>query len=314
MRSDMASHNTAYAQPIPDHDPLAAPSARDFDEHTITAAVIKRFADTPDPRLKELMTSLVTHLHAFVRDVEPSFEEWLAAIRFLTRTGRTCDDKRQEFILLSDTLGVSMLVDAINHRLPEGATETTVLGPFYVENPPVAAHGGDITAGMKGVPLHVSGTVASADGRLLPGAVIDVWQSDDEGYYDVQRPELEGPALRARLHADEGGRFSFWTIQPTFYPIPDDGPVGDLLKATNRHPYRPAHLHFMIAAPGHETLVTHLFVAGDPYLDSDAVFGVKQSLIVELQEHEPGPAPDGRTMAAPWKSLAHAFGLKPTGR
>jgi len=286
-------------------------STRDFDEHSITQAVVERFADTPDPRLKLVLQSLVRHAHDFVRDVDLSMDEWLAAVMFLTRTGQISDDKRQEFILLSDTLGISMLVDAINHRQPEGATETTVLGPFYVQNPPELRSGADISGGEEGTPLHVTAIVTSPGGTPLSAAQVDVWQSDDDGFYDVQRPEIEGANLRARFRADEDGRISFWTIVPKFYPIPADGPVGDMLAATKRHPYRPAHIHFMIAAEGYETLVTHLFVDNDPYLDSDAVFGVKQSLIVTLDEHEGGEAPQGRSMAGAWTSLEHHFGLKP---
>lgn len=284
-------------------------STRDFDEHSITDAVVERFAATPDARLRQILTSLVRHAHDFVRDVELSQDEWLAAITFLTRTGHMCDDKRQEFILLSDTLGISMLVDAINHRQPEGATETTVLGPFYVQNPPVMADGADISAGLSGTPLHVSGTVTSPDGTPLAGATVDVWQSDDDGFYDVQKPG-DDPQLRARFIADAKGRFSLWTLVPKFYPIPDDGPVGEMLEATKRHPFRPAHIHFMIAQPGYDTLVTHLFVDGDPYLDSDAVFGVKQSLVVTLEDGQ-GAAP-GRPGVNDWKSLDHRFGLKPS--
>jgi len=281
---------------------------RDFNELSITDAVIERFAGTPDARLKQILTSLVHHAHDFVRDVELTQEEWLAAIRFLTRTGHMCDDKRQEFILLSDTLGISMLVDAINHRQPAGATETTVLGPFYVQNAPALQHSADISAGLQGTPLFVSGTVTSPKGGALAGAIVDVWQSDDDGFYDVQKPG-DDPQLRARFVTDAEGRFSLWTLVPKFYPIPDDGPVGEMLNATRRHPYRPAHIHFMIAADGFETLVTHLFVTGDPYLDSDAVFGVKQSLIVELEEGA-GAAP-GRPELGAWKRLDHRFGLKP---
>lgn len=283
---------------------------RDLNEHTITQAVLDRIAETPDPRLKAVMSSLVQHLHGFVRDVEPTFEEWQAVIGFLTRTGQTCTGTRQEFILLSDVLGVSMLVDAINHRQPAGATETTVLGPFHVTDVPFQPLGADIGAGLAGERLHVEGTVSSADGTPLPGAVLEVWQSDDDGFYDVQRPELDGPSLRTRLRADGQGRFHFWTIMPTAYPIPDDGPVGDLLKATKRHPWRPAHLHFMISAAGHEQLVTHIFVEGGDYLDSDAVFGVKGSLIQAFTRHGPGQAPDGTVVAGPWRQLSHGFGLK----
>lgn len=285
---------------------------RDFNEDNITDAVIARFANTPDPRLKQIMTGLVRHLHACVRDVEPTFEEWQFAIGYLTRVGQMCTDKRQEFILLSDTLGVSMLVDAINHRMPEGATQTTVLGPFFVAGLPELKLGANIAGTISGEPLYVEGTVTSAgSGRPLAGAVIDAWQSDDDGYYDVQRPELTEPALRGRFRADSNGRFHFWSITPRFYPIPDDGPVGEMIKATKRHPYRPAHVHFMIGAAGHETLVTHVFAEGDPYLDSDAVFGVKNSLIKTFVSREPGAAPDGRVIATPWRSLDYDFGLKP---
>lgn len=261
---------------------------RDFDESNITAAVLERLASTPDPRLRQVIQSLVTHLHAFVRDVEPSFAEWETAIDFLTRTGHMCDGKRQEFILLSDTLGVSMLVDAINHRLPEGATPTTVLGPFYVQNAPELPLGAEVARAMKGERLHVSGQVTSAGGAPLADAIVDIWHSDEDGFYDVQRPAAEEASLRARFRTDAEGRFHFWTIMPTAYPVPDDGPVGDMLKATGRHPMRPAHVHFMIAAEGHETLVTHVFAAGDPYLDSDAVFGVKQELIREFTREPAG--------------------------
>lgn len=272
---------------------------RDFDETSITDAVLERLAATPDPRMRQVAESLVRHLHAFVRDVEPSFEEWQTAIGFLTRVGQMCDDKRQEFILLSDTLGVSMLVDAINHRLPEGATPTTVLGPFYVESAPELPLGAEVAQAMKGERLHVSGQVKSAGGGPIAGALVDIWHSDEDGFYDVQRPAEENASLRARFRTDAEGRFHFWTLLPTSYPVPDDGPVGDLLRATGRHPMRPAHVHFMIAAPGHETLVTHVFVAGDAYLDSDAVFGVKQELIAEFPK-----APEGHRV------LQYDFALK----
>lgn len=283
----------------------------EINEQTITEAVLERFADTPDPRLRTVMASLIEHLHGFVRDIEPTFEEWQTAIATLTRIGHTCTDTRQEFILLSDVLGVSMLVDAINHRMPEGTTETTVLGPFHVADVPLCANGVDIGAGLPGERLFVSGRVNSADGRALPGAVVEIWQSDNDGFYDVQRPELVGPSLRTRLRANDAGQFHFWTIMPTSYPIPADGPVGDLLAATKRHAWRPAHLHFMISAAGHAQLVTHIFVAGDDYLDSDAVFGVKASLIQSFDRHFAGPAPDGTPVNGPWRSLDYAFGLKP---
>ncbi|HEV2677397.1 MAG TPA: intradiol ring-cleavage dioxygenase [Aliidongia sp.] len=283
---------------------------RDFDETNITAAVLDRFTATPDPRLKQIMQSLVRHLHDFARDVELTFEEWQYAIDYLTRTGRMCTDKRQEFILLSDTLGLSMLVDAINHRMPDGATETTVLGPFYVAGPPEFPLGADIAGSLPGEPLLVDGSVSGADGRPLAGAIVDVWQADRDGYYDVQRPELETALLRARFHTGADGKFSFKSVMPSFYPIPDDGPVGDMLQATARHPNRPAHIHFMIAAEGYQTLVTHVFAADSPYLDSDAVFGVKNSLIADFTRHDSG---DGR-MTGPFRFLTYDFGLKPSGK
>lgn len=248
-------------------------------EPSITDAVIERLQGTADPRLREVMTSAVRHLHAFVRDVRPSFDEWFAAVQFLTRVGQISNERRQEFVLLSDVLGVSMLVDALNHPPSAHVTDSTVLGPFYKEHPPELALDTDISNGVAGEPLAVDVEIQGTDGRLLPNALVDVWQSDSEGFYDAQRPELEGPRLRARFRSDKDAHVRFRSIMPTAYPIPHDGPVGDLLKLTGRHPWRPAHLHFLIAAPGYHTLVTHLFVQGDKYLDSDAVFGVKNSLV-----------------------------------
>jgi hydroxyquinol 1,2-dioxygenase len=286
---------------------------RDFDENNITAAVIDRFADTPDPRLKEIMSSLVRHLHAFACDVRLSFAEWSYAIDFLTRTGQICSDKRQECILLSDTLGLSMLVDAIDHPASAGATESTVLGPFYVASAPEMPLGSDVSGGLRGEPLYVEGTVCSSAGRPIANAVVDTWHSDDEGFYDVQRPELSAPALRGRFRTDANGRFYFWSIVPKFYPIPDDGPVGEMLAATARHPFRPAHVHFMISAPRHETLITHVFAADSPYLDSDAVFGVKDTLVREFTRETPGTGPDGKTVNKPWRKLSYSFALKRSG-
>lgn len=283
-----------------------------FTEHTITQAVVERLADTPDARTKQVMTSLVTHLHDFVRDVDLTFDEWRFAVDYLTRTGHKCDQHRQEFILLSDTLGVSMLVDAINHRMPPGATETTVLGPFYVVDAPEVPSGSDISGGMTGTPLYVEGSVSSADGRPLQDVLVDVWHTDDDGYYDVQQlDDLGGLAGRARFRTDREGRFRFWSIMPTYYPIPDDGPVGDMLKATGRHPNRPAHVHFMIRADGYDTLITHVFSADSPYLDSDAVFGVKDSLVADFAQELGGTAPDGRVVEGAWRRLSFDFGLKP---
>jgi protocatechuate 3,4-dioxygenase beta subunit len=250
-------------------------------EQQLTDLALARLADDADPRFRRLMTSLIRHLHAVVREVELTEAEWFEAIKFLTATGQKSDDRRQEFILLSDVLGASMLVDAINHRRPAGATENTVLGPFYVHGAREIALGADMAAGWKGEPTVVSGRVQSIDGTSLAGALLDLWQSNADGLYDVQLPKGDERQLRARLRAGADGRFWFRTIKPTSYPVPTDGPVGLILSRMGRHPYRPAHLHFIVSAPGHETAVTHLFVKGDPYLESDAVFAVKDSLVAE---------------------------------
>jgi hydroxyquinol 1,2-dioxygenase len=266
---------------------------RNLTQDNITQAVIARMADTPDPRLKEIMTSLVQHLHAFAREVKLTEEEWFRGIAFLTRVGHITDDKRQEFILLSDTLGLSMLTIAMNNEKPAGCTESTVFGPFYVEGAPNYDLGEDVANGAAGISCLVRGTVRGLDGEPVPGAEIHVWQADAEGKYDVQRADLEEPQARGVLHANSRGEYHFRSILAECYPIPDDGPVGDMLKATRRHPWRPAHLHFMIKAPGYETLITHVFRNGDPYLDSDAVFGVRQSLVADWVQQ-----PDGQYLVA----------------
>ena len=254
---------------------------RNLTQDNITQAVLARLADTPDPRLKEIMTSLVQHLHAFAREVKLTEAEWFRGIDFLTRAGHITDDKRQEFILLSDTLGLSMLTVAMNNDKPAGCTESTVFGPFYVEGAPVYDLGDDVAHGAAGTPCLVRGRVRGLDGEPVPGAELHVWQADAEGKYDVQRPDLAEPQARGVLHADREGRYHFRSVLAEPYPIPDDGPVGDMLRATKRHPWRPAHLHFMIQAPGYETLITHVFRNGDRWLDSDAVFGVRQSLVAD---------------------------------
>lgn len=249
-------------------------------EETSVDAVLARLHNCKDERLVEVMSSVIRHLHAVVKEVEPTQQEWALAIDFLTKTGQKCDDKRQEWILMSDTLGVSMLVDAINHRRPSGATENTVLGPFHVEGAPVYALGGNISKDGKGTPCFVSGRVLDSDGNAIPGAKLDVWQSNADGFYDVQQPGIQ-PAMNLRgiFRADDEGRYWFRTQKPQFYPVPTDGPVGKLLMAMGRHPFRPAHLHYIVSAEGFETVTTHIFVRDDPYLHSDAVFGVKESLI-----------------------------------
>ena len=253
-----------------------------FSEERSAEVVAASFGDTPDPRLRRVMQSLVRHLHAFVKDVELTEAEWAAAIAFLTATGQKCDAVRQEFVLLSDVLGVSMLVETINHRAG-GATESTVLGPFHMVESPPRELGDSVSLDGKGEPCLVTGRVIGAGGEALAGASVDVWQASEDGFYDVQQPGIQPESnLRGLFTAAADGTFWFRTIVPRYYPIPDDGPVGSLLRATGRHPYRPAHIHFLVAADGCQPVTTHLFVADTPYLDSDAVFGVKDSLIREF--------------------------------
>jgi protocatechuate 3,4-dioxygenase beta subunit len=260
--------------------------------------VVASFAGAGQERFREVATSLVRHLHAFIAEVGLTEQEWATAIDFLTRTGQMCDDKRQEFILLSDVLGASMAVVETNHPTDGSATESTVLGPFFVEGAPEFPLGADISGGAPGTPCYLEGTVTSTGGDPVPGAVLEIWQSDEDGRYDVQYTDQ--PRGRGRLRADKQGRYAFWSVRPEPYPIPDDGPVGELLAAAGRGPMRPAHVHFMVSAPGHRTLITHVFPAGGPYLDDDAVFGVRPSLIVEFPRHEPGRAPDGRLLDQPF--------------
>lgn len=247
----------------------------------ITADAIRRLEGCSSPRLRELTAGLIRHLHDFVREYQLSEAEWMTAIQFLTRTGQTCTEHRQEFILLSDVLAVSMVVDAVNHRAEGAVTESTILGPFYDGKQPELPYGASILRrGEPGEPLLFEGIVTSETGTPLAGAMLEVWQTAPNGMYDVQDGEQPQGHLRGTFRTDKEGRYSIRTIVPVSYPIPDDGPVGQLLAALGRHPYRPAHVHFMISAPNHERLITHLFIAGDQYLQSDAVFGVKQSLIV----------------------------------
>ncbi|WP_433306917.1 intradiol ring-cleavage dioxygenase [Actinoplanes sp. CA-030573] len=256
-----------------------------FTEDGSAEVVAASFAGTPDARLKRVMTALVEHLHAFVKEVELTEAEWAVAIDFLTRTGQKCDAARQEFILLSDVLGVSMLVETINHRSGGTATESTVLGPFHVVESPPRALGDDVALDGKGTPCLVEGRVTGPGGEPIAGATVDIWQANEDGFYDVQQPGVQPPLnLRGLFTTDAGGRYWFRSVVPRYYPIPDDGPVGELLAATARHPYRPAHLHFIVSAPGYRPVTTHVFVAGSPYLESDAVFGVKESLIREVPE------------------------------
>jgi hydroxyquinol 1,2-dioxygenase len=299
---------------------------RDFTEANLTEAAIERLASCKGARARRIFESLIRHLHAFVRDVELSEAEWLTGVEFLTATGQMCDAKRQEFILLSDVLGVSMLVDAIAHRKPAGATESTVLGPFYVPGAPALPLGASIAdpgaaaSGparvadseiAPGEPAFLLGRVLQLDGTPLGGAELDVWQADSEGLYDIQRPGRDSTQLRGKFRTDAQGRFCFRTVRPVSYSIPDDGPVGKMLAQMGRHPFRPAHVHMIVSAPGFESVTTHLFVDGDPYLDSDAVFGVKSSLVVPFKKHPPGWAPDNRLLSVPFYTCEYDVRLVP---
>jgi hydroxyquinol 1,2-dioxygenase len=274
--------------------------AREVD---VTEQVIASFAGTPAPRLRELLQALTAYVHAFIRDTRLTEAEWEAAIAFLTAAGHITTDTRQEFILLSDVLGASMQTICVNNEAIGDATEATVFGPFFVDAAPVIDLGGDIAGDAQGQPCWVEGTVVDTAGTPVPDAVIDVWECDDDGFYDVQYDDGRR-AARGTLRADADGAYRFWALTPVPYPIPDDGPVGQLLGAAERSPMRASHLHFMVAAPGYRTLVTHIFVAGDTYLDNDSVFGVKDSLIKPFVQHPADePAPDGRAVDRDWASV-----------
>lgn len=284
---------------------------RNLNEDTITQAVLARHANTSNERLREIMTSLVQHLHAFAREVKLTEQEWTIGIEFLTKTGHMCSEKRQEFILLSDTLGLSMLVTAQNNRKPEGCTESTVFGPFHVGDSPVHTMGDNIANGAQGEPCFVRGTVRDINGTIIPNARMEVWQADEAGFYDVQYAGLDEHRARATLFSGPNGEYHFRSIVANPYPIPHDGPVGCMLEALGRHPWRPAHLHFMIQADNYETLITHVFRNGDKYLDSDAVFGVRSTLIADWVRQERGTAPDGTHMETPFYTLNFDFILNP---
>ncbi|WP_133648702.1 intradiol ring-cleavage dioxygenase [Paraburkholderia flava] len=290
---------------------------QNISEDTITQAVLAAMSETTDERLRTVMTSLIQHLHAFARDVKLTEAEWLQAVLFLTDVGHITDERRQEFVLLSDTLGLSMLVTTQNNRKPPECTEATVLGPFFVEGAPEFENGDDVSNGAVGAPCFVNCRVRGLAGEPVADATIDVWQSDEAGFYDVQgTPNASGaiePQGRGRLRSLPDGRFHFRSILAEAYPIPYDGPVGRMLTALGRHPWRPAHLHFWIDAAGYEPLITHVFRDGDQYLDSDAVFGVRSTLIADWVRHDPGVAPDGTVMNEPFYTLDYEFVLNPKG-
>ena len=282
-------------------------------EQDLVDRVVASFDGCTDLRLRQVMHALTRHLHAFIRDVRLTEQEWTAAIGFLTAAGRITDDKRQEFILLSDVLGASMQTIAVNNEAYKDATEATVFGPFFVEDSPEISRGGDSAGGATGMPCWVEGTVTDTDGNPVMDARIEVWEADQDGFYDVQYPDGR-VAGRAHLYSDTDGTYAFWALKPTPYPIPHDGPVGKMLQAVGRSPVRAAHLHFMVAARGYRTLVTHIFVENDPQLQiGDSVFGVKDSLIMRFDDQSAGtPTPDGRDLAGqPWSRTRFDVVLAP---
>jgi hydroxyquinol 1,2-dioxygenase len=283
-------------------------------EQQITQNVLDSMAQAPDLRLRQVMTGLISHLHAFIREVELTQEEWALAVEFLTRTGQMCDEKRQEFILLSDITGVTMLVDAINHRMPDGATESTIFGPFYREGAQELPMGATISKDGRGEPVVVMGRILSTQGAPIPGALLDVWETDENGLYEQQDPEQPDMNLRGKFRTDSEGRYCFTGIKPVSYAIPDDGPVGQLLQALGRQPFRPAHIHLLISADGFAPLTTHLFVKGDPYLDSDAVFGTKDSLIVDFIRHDSEAEAAQYHVTVPFYKVEYDFALKSAGK
>jgi hydroxyquinol 1,2-dioxygenase len=284
---------------------------RQLNEDTLTAEVVARLSETTDPRLREILSSAVKHLHAFAREVHLTEEEWFEGIKFLSEVGQKCDDKRQEFILLSDVLGLSMMMVALNHKAPAGATEATVLGPFFAHGAKEYGYGADLREGsmVKGDDVWVSGRVLSVDGEPIPGATLDIWQVRADGVYDLQTEgEFE---LRGRVKANDKGEYAFASYKPTSYSIPVDGPVGKIVRATGNHHMRPAHMHAIVSAPGFEQVITHVFVDGDPYLDGDAVFAVKNSLIGRYEKVDDAALAKKLGMPNPFEKLEFDFRLAP---
>jgi hydroxyquinol 1,2-dioxygenase len=279
-------------------------------EDNITDLAVQRWATAHDPRTAELMTALVRHLHEFAREVRLTEAEWMAAIQWLNRAGQISNEKREEFILTSDVLGLSMLVVQMNHRFDPAATPATVLGPFHIEGSPELGFGNDMSQGLPGTPLVLTGTVRDLDGNPVPGAVLDVWQADNEGLYESQHADVDEARLRAKYTTREDGSYCLRTVAPLGYTIPMDGPVGELISRTDISHFRPAHVHFLINVPGYEPLITHLFEEGADYLDSDVVFGVKEELVVRYDKREPGPTPDGGTIDQPWFEARYDFVLQ----
>ncbi len=289
--------------------PASTLNQRCVTESNLTNVVMERWQETPDPRLRQIMQSLIKHLHGFVREIEPTQTEWVGAIDWLTRTGKRCSEKRQEFVLSSDVLGVSMLVDAINHRWPGGATPTTIEGPFHVPDAPLISNGGNMAEGAPGIPCFVTGTVRAVSGEPIEGATLDLWQTDGEGLYEDQR-NVNGPWMRGLYRTEPDGSYVVRTVAPIGYTIPMDGTVGELMERTNICHMRPAHIHFAIAAPGYHSCVTHLFKQGDEFIETDVVYAVKEPLIVEFVKKPGGKAPTGESFSTPFYEVRYDFVLQ----
>ena len=280
-------------------------------EENITGLAAERWSTGDDPRLAQVMSALVRHLHEFAREVELTEEEWMAGMQWLTRTGQASDEKRQEFILASDVLGLSMLVVQLNHRFAGAATPATVLGPFHIPGSPSMPYGGDMSEGLPGRPLYICGRVVSVDGEPVADAVLDVWQADEDGLYESQIADVDEARLRAAYSTRADGSYCVRTIAPKGYSVPMDGPVGALIERTEISHFRPAHVHFLIDVEGYERLITHLFQRGAEYLENDVVFGTKEGLVVEFEEREPGPTPDGGESSEPFLVAKYDFVLQP---
>ncbi len=290
----------------------------EYNQDKLTQDVLAAFAGTPDARLRELMTALVKHVHAFACEVDLKPDEWQAGLKFLTDCGQISTDTRPEFVLLSDTLGLSMMVVSLAQARAGGGakgalepTEATVEGPFYWPGAAEQPLGADIAEGTPGEPALYMGRVTDLNGQPLPGALLDIWSGDGDGMYDVQLSDEPTMRARGRFRTDEQGRYWFWSIRPSYYPVPHDGPVGEMMRATARNVNRPGHIHMHVSAPGHVTVTTHLFVAGSPFIDEDAVFGKRDSLVVDFEKHAPGKAVDGREMKTPYHSASYDFRLAP---
>ena len=280
---------------------------------TITEHAVARWNTTHDPRLRELITKLIPHVHAYAKEVGLTHEEWINGLNFLAKVGQWTTDARGENILLSDVMGLSMLTVMLNDKLPKGATPHTVLGPFYVDDSPVLEAGGNMAEGVEGEPCFISGQVRNLKGEPIANVTLDMWQADDEGVYEVQLSEKSGPYLRGIYHSGPDGRYLVKTIAPLGYAIPMDGPVGELVRKTDISYFRPAHIHFMLSAPGYQKIITHLFKRGTEYLETDVVYGVKQELIADFHRHEPGVAPTGETVDTPFWTIEYDFILAPEG-